>query len=205
MCSDCQVALVAEVPGDPLDAVFKDEPFVAVWGSRDPEEHAGAIASLEQENIPARTVQADDYLFIPRTRLPFEIYVPKRFAERAKKILDSDEDAAAETIEAQEISNPLEDSSPEDPASLPEESQERGKWHPDDATAQIWSGDNSAVADMVRMSLRENQIPCRLDSGEGEEEMETSTEIVTRVFVLPADEARAKEIVREITDAAPPE
>jgi hypothetical protein len=189
-------------------AISKDEPFVAVWGSRDPEEHAGAIAALEQENIPARTVQADDYLFIPRTRLPFEVYVPKRFAERAKKILDAEEDAAGETTEVEEISNPLEDledSSPQDPSGFREKAPERGEWHPDDATAEIWSGENAAVADMIRMSLRENQIPCLLNSGAGEEETETSTEAVMKVFVLPEDEARAKEIVKEIADAAPPE
>jgi hypothetical protein len=49
---------------------------------------------------------------------------------------------------------------------------------------------------MIEMSLRENLIRCRkdaLDSG------------ATKLFVLPASEARAREIIHEIVDDVPPE
>ena len=204
-CPDCQVALVDQLPGKPpavADTLSEDEPLVAVWGCRDPQEHAEVIASLEKENIPTRTVQADDYLFIPRTRLPFEVYVPKRFAKKAKLILDPDADSGEE-IAKEEVTAPPEEITEENSAASPEILSDRKDWHPDDATAEIWSGEDAGVAHMIRMSLRENQIPCRVDSGEGQEEMETSTETVTKVFVLPVDEARAKEIVREILDFSP--
>jgi hypothetical protein len=205
ICSDCQVALVDQLPGKPpaeADILSEDEPLVAVWGCRDPQEHAEVIASLEKENIPTRTVQADDYLFIPRTRLPFEIYVPKRFAEKAKQILDPDVNSSEETFK-NKITAPPEEILEEDSTASLENVAERGEWHPDDATAEIWSGEDAGMADMIRMSLRENQIPCRVDSGEGQEEMETSTESVTKVFVLPEDEKRAQEIVREILNSSP--
>ncbi len=205
ICSDCLVALVDHLPGKSAgeaNALREDEPLVAVWGCRDPEEHAEVIATLEKENIPARTVQADDYLFIPRVRLPFEVYVPKRFAEKAKKILDPDVDSSEE-IAAEEVAGAAEDVLTQDSAVVPEGAPNRGDWHPDDATAEIWSGEDAAVADMIRMSLRENQVGCRVDSGEGQEEAESSTVAVTRVFVMPVDEGRAKEIVREIVDSSP--
>lgn len=76
-------------------------------------------------------------------------------------------------------------------------------WHPDDAVAEIWSGADADLANMISMSLRENQIPCR-SSGD-EAEPDTATPSPQRLYVLPEDEAHAKEIVREIVDAVPPQ
>jgi hypothetical protein len=75
------------------------------------------------------------------------------------------------------------------------------------------------MAGMITASLRENQIPYRTNADEanlaGEAEEMGREEISTEetgpegkaieVFVLSGDEARGKEIVREIVDAAPPE
>jgi hypothetical protein len=51
-------------------------------------------------------------------------------------------------------------------------------------------------ADMIEMSLRENLIRCRKDALDGG---------ITKLFVLPASEARAPEIIHEIVDDVPPE
>jgi hypothetical protein len=56
---------------------------------------------------------------------------------------------------------------------------------------------------MIMASLRENQIPVR--SSRGDAESESTTHSAERLYVLPEDEARAKEIVREIVDAVPPQ
>jgi len=65
----------------------------------------------------------------------------------------------------------------------------------DDATAEAWSGDDHEMAEYLKLCLSGVGIGCvlRQDSAK------------THVFVLPANEARAREIVREVVEATPPE
>jgi hypothetical protein len=68
------------------------------------------------------------------------------------------------------------------------------KWNPEDATVQVWVDKQSYAGDMIQMALRENQIHARFDKAEGRNAM----------FVLQQDEIRAREIVREVMESAPP-
>jgi hypothetical protein len=68
-------------------------------------------------------------------------------------------------------------------------------WHPEDATAEVWSAESAELVDMLGSSLRENQIYFRFTQTGGKHTL----------FVLPEDEARAKEIVREVLEGVPPE
>jgi hypothetical protein len=67
--------------------------------------------------------------------------------------------------------------------------------YPEDATVLIWQGDVADKREMIAMSLQENDIVTRC---EGNAE-------AAEVYVLPEDEQRAKEIVREILEGHPPE
>jgi hypothetical protein len=78
---------------------------------------------------------------------------------------------------------------------------------------------------MIASSLRENHIPCRPDPDLSDPNLAEPPDIAgsdfaeplipgkdasdetraTRLFVFPEDEKSAKEIVREIVNAAPPE
>jgi len=69
-------------------------------------------------------------------------------------------------------------------------------WFPEDATIQVWSGNPEVSGTIVEMSLKENRINYRVEE-QGEE--------LKRVFVLPEDETRAREIVHEIVEGVPPE
>jgi hypothetical protein len=68
-------------------------------------------------------------------------------------------------------------------------------WYPEDATVEVWSGDQPELCEMIAASLQENQIHCRLNN--------PGDKCV--LFVLPNDKTRAHEIVREIIEGAPPE
>src|SRR6266705_73263 len=59
---------------------------------------------------------------------------------------------------------------------------------------QIWADDETPLSDILVASLRENQIHARFEKAEGK----------NAIFVLPEDEKRAREIVREIVEGAPP-
>jgi hypothetical protein len=66
---------------------------------------------------------------------------------------------------------------------------------PADAAIEVWRGEDADTRGMLEMSLRENDIFARCEERGGAAE----------VYVLPDDEGRAKEIVREILEGKPPE
>jgi hypothetical protein len=65
---------------------------------------------------------------------------------------------------------------------------------PDDATVEVWSGDDQEMAEYLKLCLSGVGIGCVLREGDGSQ----------RAMVLPSDESRAKEIVREIIEDTPP-
>jgi len=206
MCSDCQIALVPELssqaggddPGAP-----GDESFTLAWAGGEPWRHAEVLELLKRENIPATTLRGRDFFVLPSTHQPFEIYVPSSYAKRAEAILDAEESEGLDTAGSAHQGNA--EFHVEDDIQDSQQNNSPGPdWHPDDATAEIWSGEDWYVAEMIAMSLRENQIECRTDP-EAETDPGDAPPTAVKIYVLPDDEARAKEIVREITDAAPPE
>ncbi len=70
-----------------------------------------------------------------------------------------------------------------------------GDFDPEDATAEVWSGDDGQTADYLKMSLSGVGVGCVLKEDRGK----------VRVSVLPEYEKRAREIVREVVEGTPPE
>jgi hypothetical protein len=65
---------------------------------------------------------------------------------------------------------------------------------PEDATAEVWSGDDAQSAQFIKLCLSENGIACVIPQEESKQ----------RILVRPAAESRAKEIIREIVENTPP-
>jgi len=63
------------------------------------------------------------------------------------------------------------------------------------ATCEVWSGEDEKLAGFLVAALNENGIPARVE-GHG---------LGSTVFAPPEDKSRAREIIREITEASPPE
>jgi hypothetical protein len=76
------------------------------------------------------------------------------------------------------------------------ETQYSRDWYPEDATVKVSSTLNVERSSMIISSLRENYIRFRESS---------SPDGYNQIFVLPEDELRAREIVREIEEGSPPE
>ncbi len=76
----------------------------------------------------------------------------------------------------------------------PPNAGEEGDWYPEDADAQVWLGETVAV-DFLIAALHENGIRCRVERNGSR----------ARLFVLPEDEAKAGEIVREVVEGKLPE
>jgi hypothetical protein len=70
------------------------------------------------------------------------------------------------------------------------------RWSPEDATVEVWSQRPSDKSSIIDLSLRENLVHYRVDRDR------TGTR---KYFVLREDEARVREILRQIEKGEPPQ
>ncbi len=165
---------------------------VLVWAGEDPALHATLLELLESAGIRySDKVLGDDDVAPTADPLPidwkprfgFEVAVLSVDFAAARAILETllDEEPADLEIPAQD-----EVSSAEPPLVSATEI------HP---TVEVWSGTDDRIAQFLTAAMQENEIPIHLEPA-GD---------VTTVLVSAASEARAREIVREITEGAPPE
>ena len=77
----------------------------------------------------------------------------------------------------------------------PERAKQNG-WFPEDLSALVWSSENMGLVGGIGLALQEHEIPYRV---------ETEQSRTARVFSHPEDEGRARELVREVVEGAPPE
>jgi hypothetical protein len=194
-CADCDVDLVESLADPHGDAVgtSSDAELRGVWGGEDQEEFAAVSARLKEAGIPFRVNQRGRE-FLTGLGQYFEIGVPAGSYEQAKEIIDKDFLVAAdETNDPSVMELPAED----DDATAKDIDREWDpeNWYPEDATVEVWSGTNEQDAAMIEASLRENNVHARTEVAEGGS---------GKIFVMPGDASRAKEIVREIAEGAPP-
>jgi hypothetical protein len=165
---------------------------VLLWTGEDPAFHAMLLEKLESAGIPYRDKALGEDQVAP-TADPLPIDWKPRFGFEVS-VLSSDfaaAEAIAETLLGQEpvdLEIPAQDqaSSPEPP---PVSATELNP------TVQVWSGMDERIAQFLTAAMQENEIPIHLEMP-GD---------LTQIFVSPANEARAREIVREVVQAAPPE
>ena len=192
-CSDCGVALVDKLEPNETNPA-RDVRIVSVWQGDDPSEYERVRTALEQAGI--QSVDRDSKNFNPFIPLgsSLEIFVSAEDRDAARKII-LDEDGR---IDPKELT-------PEgiEALTLPESDEPEGEddsdlaveWQEDDPTATVWTGDSETVVNNLVMCLREVGIASR----------KVSEGSVWNLIVRPEKELRAKEIVREVVDASPPE
>jgi hypothetical protein len=131
----------------------------------------------------------------------FAIFVRASEYEDAKRVLKLAVGADEELppLDEAEIQAAVElqaEDSPSDGDSERSANWDPEKWPQDEATREIWSGNDADVSSMIHMSLRENYIHSRSVRRASREQ---------GIFVLPEDEVRARKIVCEITEGLGPE
>jgi len=193
VCADCGVGLVSAEHRRLLRKMEPSEPIDMVWRSGDPVALSQAIAALREAGIQHDIKATHDHfvfeLGMPRPK--YEIRVFRSDAERARELLEpiyqsppftlekpAEEEEAPETEEAEKL-----------------EERRAAAWNPEQATAEIWSGEDAALARNLIDCLRENRIGVRREGAEPG---------TLRLFVMPADEAAAREILREVREGTPP-
>ena len=197
-CPECDVPLVDELPD--LDAhPLGDAPIVAIWRGNDPAEFERVGEALDSAGIPFTAPAAkSSFSFMP-TEPSMEVWVAETDQERARKILDDLDDRAhpdeltpeeAESLALPESEGADDgDAADDQPPALPEH------WFEDEPVAEVWNGDSDEFADTLAGCLREVGIASHKFSEAGH----------SRLVVSQKQEARAREVVREVVDATPPE
>ncbi|HKM67682.1 MAG TPA: hypothetical protein VJX70_10990 [Candidatus Acidoferrum sp.] len=215
-CADCGVDLVREPPhyalasrpaADPGDPA--EDPYCSFWKGEDARVHAELCEVLEEAGVPYKTVFRRDHLFNFNNFPGYEVGVPFSLFEKAEKAVQ--EAYGAEDAEERETLNvprqlqssretirklpPAITSAEEENIPGPPATGEEDGWYPEDATVSVWSTEGGEPSDFLVAALHENGINCRL------EQQGTHA----KLYVLPQDAARAREIVREVVEGQPPE
>jgi hypothetical protein len=189
-CTVCGVELVPEeLRGRPLDERQRKERIELVWRGGDPGAVSEVIHTLREAGIRHHVQATNDHLVF-ELGMPRPKYAVRTFASdtgRAKELLaDVREASPFVGMEASALAlgyEPIEQTSP------------KHKWKPSAASIEVWSGEDAALAQLLQDCLRENSIGVR---------SEGQSPGTIRLRVMPADEASAREIIREVREASPP-
>ncbi len=196
-CSDCGVPLVHALEA-PAETPRDHGSVVPIWYCNDPAEYESAKEALQKADIPFVDQTSTRYLMFPSLRPKMEICVSSVDKDRAKKALfdfqglTDPEDLTDEEIES--LALPEKDDAGQDESVSPI-TDPTEDWDNDEPTSEIWNGAAEYLADTLTACLRENGIPSH----------KLTEQDRWRLVVRPVQEARAKEIVREVVEAAPPE
>jgi hypothetical protein len=167
--------------------------FVILWAGENPVLHTALLEQLDIAGIPYvdKPIGEDEAAPIAdplpidwKPRFGFQVAVLSTDLAKAQAILDP-----LLELELQPLAElPAEDDAPAVSEDVPPACKE------EIATLQVWSSDDPKLARFIVESLRENEIPTRA---------ETHAE-QTAIFIPPACESRAREIIREVIEATPP-
>jgi hypothetical protein len=189
-CTVCGVNLVPEeLRGRPLDEQQRNERIVVIWRGGDPLAVSEVISALRDAGIRHHVQPTNEHLV-------FELGMPR--PKYAVRVFSSDAAKAKELIADIRESLPfaLEEADEREPEFAPSSRSASGnEWSPNAATVETWSGEDGALAELLEACLRENRIGVRLEGAEPGR---------LRLLIMPADEAAAREIIREVREGTPP-
>jgi rRNA maturation endonuclease Nob1 len=202
-CTLCGVDLVPErLRNKPFDENLRSEELQLVWRGGDPVAVSRAIAALRGARIPHHVKPTQDHmafeLGIPRPR--YEVRVFASDADPARRLLNS----ITESLPFASFTEPLESeiAGPSAAQSVARRGSPQAlqaashtRWKPQQATREIWSSDDSALAQILEDCLSENSIGVRVEG---------TAPGTLRLFVRPQEEAGAREIIREVLEGVPP-
>ncbi len=193
-CADCQVPLVSSLPKAPeslLDTTSAG-PLVPLWEGEDLALHTSLLEGLDEAGIRYLSKPLgifpgarrwDPYPIQPMTRFGYQVAVLSSNLAQAEEILENLLDEEPQDKELPEQNDSVQ-AAPQAPAIAAEE-----------PTWEVWAGADEGFARFLKDALRENEILSREQPSSGE----------SRVFVRPSDASRAKEILRELVEGAPPQ
>lgn len=222
-CNDCDADLVDALPSEqdvdhklrtPADEMAQP---TLLWKGASGGTFSAITTALDAAKIPYNREDLDARLTFSSEYSELEIWVPTANFPDAQAVLDEVLNATANAALPPDATNEIPAEDDEGADDIRHETLK--ELYPEDATAEVWSGhatnndasnanrsannaassgaiDDTLMADILKSCLAEIGVACyvaRPESG------------AVAVRVLPEDEARAKEIVRQVIDAAPPQ
>lgn len=168
-----------------------DDSLELLWRGSDPAKFTALQAALRDEEIPFWHTQVYDpgggFLssrpYYLEATPGFEIRVHSSNLERANGALswvESKEKSTADFVSSTQDYEPLDEIQ-----ALPY------VWDANEATSEVWSGEDESVAEYLASALRENGIPSRIPDEPGHR---------ARLCVRAQDLSRARTIARQIAE-----
>jgi hypothetical protein len=165
--------------------------FVVLWAGENPALHSALLEDLQAADVPFSDKTLGDDEVAP-TADPLPIDWKPRFGFEVA-VLSTDLDAAKEVLEKLLDEEPVDVEIPAQDGAIAAEPPltVATETHP---TVEVWYGNDERIAQFLTAAMQENEIPIHLENP-GDQ---------TRIYVSAANEKRAREIVREVVDGAPP-
>jgi hypothetical protein len=193
-CSGCHVTLVADLAeaDEIVEKAYPGSALVQLWRGEDAALHAAILEALAEANLPfyeqplgsgpsARPIDA--LLDHAHPRFGFEVAVLSSNLAEAEVILEK-------LLKEGPVDMGLTVQDTAAPAKPMPRSSSIGE-----AICEVWSDEDESLAGFLGVALKENGIVVRVER-HGQK---------ATVYTPPEDEGRAREIIREIVEGAPPE
>ena len=192
-CKDCGAELMdGAEPRRAQRSVVAFDCAPLLWKGCDPVLYAALLHALHEARIPYYDTPAREFESRLITPFPstfdavpgFEVRVRASDLKRAEHIVEALEDQEPEDLDIGAADTP-----PVAERDMPEE------WDPAEATEEVWTGHDIALARFLADIFRENAIPYR-------ESIDLPT--THHLLVRPPDAPMARELLREIISGTPP-
>ena len=196
-CTDCDVDLVDALPQEPERA---SEANRIIWMGGSQETCVALCLQLKDAGIRYQVTQGMKSRSTGMTvTWKYELAVPPEDEKRAKELLELPETVVEESSEETEDDEDqalmeLPEGDESTPGTVRKGNSYLGPWYAEAATVEVFTGTPTFESGLIEMSLKENEIRARV---------EVQEDGLKKVFVLPEDEAAAREIVREIVEDKP--
>jgi hypothetical protein len=174
-----------------MSEIGNEGSFVILWAGENPSLHVNLVEKLEANGISYKDISLGDEE-VSLTADPLPIDWKPRFGFEVT-VLSTDYPAAKELLEnllQREPENLEIPAQPEvvDPSTMTSQANDAP------ATLQVWKGTDAKLAEFLTSALSENNLVARVANEAGS----------TAIYVAEGNQARALEIVREVTQGAPP-
>ncbi|HEY0703765.1 MAG TPA: hypothetical protein VGD60_13445 [Candidatus Acidoferrales bacterium] len=204
-CSDCHVDLVDQLDARPTNAPRPPESNVAelLWTGTDQRIRGEIVRALDRAQIEYHERVSEVGMLPGFAQSVFGILIHGRDHDAARAALeksaaagtdlDDDDDDEGDNASPASSSEPSEDDA--DANAEADRDDDSGfdpeEFHPDDATAEVWTGADASAGESLVNCLAEVGIGCATTEAPGD----------FRIRVMPSSAARAQEIIQQIADA----
>ncbi|MHB8755061.1 MAG: hypothetical protein ACYC92_08920 [Candidatus Acidiferrales bacterium] len=228
-CNDCDVDLVDALPSEgdvdhklrtPADEMAQP---TLLWKGASGGTFSAITAALDAAKIPYNREDLDARLVFSSEFSELEIWVPAAHLSDAQAVLNEVLNSTAVLSAGPDATNELPAGDDEAADDIRQEIPR--ELYPEDATAEVWSANatssgtnnpadkaasnaaikaannDAAMAEILKSCLAEIGVACYVQRPDADS---ADAQPNYAVRVVPEDEARAKEIVRQVINAAPP-